>query len=276
MTQRIGTAGLLRRAATGATAVLAATTLLAGCSGGGAEDSSGPSPSSSPSADPKAALLASVPDDKDPAFRFGGTDEEGAAISGLVDPAAKGTELSVTQKNTDPEFTMKLSFRVIEERSWMKVAFVGADELAAQLKLPKKWMELDESKIKDPAGVPGYEGPDPGNAGVIIENASGVTQQPDGSYAGTVDVTADPDMKEALEVDEAALGDKARAIPFTATIGPDGNLATLALKIPAAGKKKAVTYSVKYYDFGTAPKLAAPAGSEAQAAPATAYEMLNG
>jgi hypothetical protein len=273
MTQRIGTAGLLRRVASGATAVLAATTLLAGCS----SDKGGTSATPAKSPDPKADLLASVPDEKDPAFRFSGTDETGSAVSGLVDPAAKGTELTVTEKDAEAGFTMKLSFRVVEERSWMKVDFDGAEELAALLKLPKRWMELDETKIKDPEGVPGYEGADPGNTGVILRAADGVAKQADGSYTGTVDLTGDPAVAEAMEgLDLAALADQAKAIPFTATVGPDGNLAALTLDIPAAGKKKAAKYVVKYYDFGTAPKITAPAGADAQAAPASAYEMLNG
>ena len=271
MTQRIGTAGMLRRVATGTTAVLAATTLLAGCG----IDANGPeSPSTSPSPDPKATLLASVPDEKDPAFRFSGTDEDGVKLAGLIDPAAKGLELTVSEKDAEADFTMNLSFRVIAERSWMKVDFDSEQDLAALLKLPKNWMELDEAKIEDPEGVPDYEGADPGNTGVIIKNASGVTQQANGSYTGTVDLTADPGMKDAIKVDHVALGDKAKAIPLTATVGADGNLATLTLKIPAAGKKKAATYSVKYYDFGK-PKLTAPTG-DVRAAPASAYEMLNG
>ncbi|MGN9810762.1 hypothetical protein ACTMSW_15535 [Micromonospora sp. BQ11] len=276
MTQRIGTVGPLRRVALGATAVLAATTLLAGCGSDRDEKSTTSSPAPSPSADPKQKLLAAVPDETDPAFRFSGTDETGSALSGLVDPAAKGTELTVTEKDAEAGFTMKLSFRIVEERSWMKVDFDGAEELAALLKLPEKWMELDESKIKDPEGVPGYEGADPGNTGPILRNADAVTEQTDGSYTGTVDLTADPGIKDAMDVDLAALADKARAVPFTATIGPDGNLATLTLTIPAAGKKKAATYAVKYFDFGAAPKITVPADADAQAAPASAYELLNG
>ncbi|MER7459491.1 hypothetical protein [Micromonospora sp. NPDC126480] len=270
MTQRTGTAAPARRAVTGATVLLAATTLLTGCSG----DGDSPEPSRSP--DPKAALLAAVPDEKDPAFLFTGTDVTGT-VSGSVDPASKGMELNVVQKDAEAGFTMRMSFRVIDQQSWMKVDFDGAEELSTLLKLPKRWMELDESKLTDPKGVPAYEGADPGNAGVILRTAGGIQQQPDGSYRGTVDLTSGPDIADAVDgVDVAALGDAAKAVPFTAVVGPDGNLTTLTVDIPAAGAQKATKYVVKYSDFGNAPAVTAPSGDDVEAAPASAYELLNG
>ncbi len=268
MTQRPGTAALVRRVATGSAALLAAGTLLTGCTG--TDDDPAPS-----KPDPKAALLASVPDEKDPAFLFTGTDASGT-VTGSVDPASKGLELNVVQKDAQAGFTMKMSFRVVDQRSWMKVDFDGAEQLSTLLKLPKRWMELDRSKLTDPAGVPAYEGADPGNTGVILGTAGGVQQQPDGSYTGTVDLTSGPEIADAVDgVDVAALGDAAKAVPFAAVVGPDGNLTTLTVDIPAAGKQKAAKYVVRYSDFGTTPAVAAPTGDDVEAAPASAYELLN-
>ncbi|MEH0983697.1 hypothetical protein [Micromonospora sp. CPCC 205556] len=274
MTQRTGTAGTIRRVATTATAVLAATTLLVGC-GSKNENTGGSSaaPATSPSVDPKSALLAAVPDEQDGAFRFSGVD--GAdKISGAVDPATKAMEISVSQKVADPEFTMDLSFRVIDERSWMKVKVAGIDGLQEMMKIPTRWMTLDKAKIKEDPPV--YTGTDPGDTAVIIETADTVTAKGDGTYTGFADLTDGTEVADALSsVDVAALGEAGKKVPFTAVVGADGNLASLTLEIPAAGKQKAHKYSVKYFDFGKGPKLPAPSGKDVQKAPADAYELLN-
>ncbi|MEW2381097.1 hypothetical protein AB0873_03220 [Micromonospora sp. NPDC047707] len=267
MTQRTGTAALARRAVTGATAMLAATALLAGCTG-----KDGGSAAPSPSPDPKADLLAAVPDEKDPAFLFSGTDADGT-VTGSVDPASKGIELNVTEKDAEAGFTMKMSFRFVDQQSWVKVDFGGSEELHTLLKLPKNWMELDKAKLTDSEAVPGYEGADPGNARPILATATTVEKQADGTYTGTVDLSGQEAADAMDSVDVAALGDAAKAVPFTAVVGPDGNLNSLTLDIPAAGKQKALKFVVKYYDFGKAPAITAPEG--ATAAPASAYEMFN-
>ncbi|MCL7459115.1 hypothetical protein M8I35_18210 [Micromonospora sp. MSM11] len=282
ITQQAGTAGRVRRVAAAAVSLVAATSLAAGC--GGDDDAldtpaaSSPTPSASPSANPKSTLLAAVPDEEDPAFRFSGSDPTGV-VTGVVDPAGKGMDLTITEKDEKLDFTMKMSFRLIEQRSWMKVSFDGAEQLSSLLKLPTKWMELDHAKLTDPASVPYYEGADPGNTGAIL-GATGdtVTDQGGGTYTGTVDLTHGEHVRQAMAdaVDVDALGEAAKAVPFTAVVGADGNLASLTLEIPAAGKRKATKYVVKYFDFGKAPKVTEPTGSQAQKAPASAYELLNG
>ncbi|MET7751038.1 hypothetical protein [Micromonospora sp. NPDC005367] len=68
------------------------------------------------------------------------------------------------------------------------------------------------------------------------------------------------------------MGTEAAAPP----VGPDGNLASFAVKVPAADGRKAYEYLVQYRDYGTAPKVTAPTGSVVQDAPAAAYELVNG
>ncbi|MEU4479654.1 hypothetical protein AB0F68_16590 [Micromonospora sp. NPDC023966] len=273
MTQRTGTAVTFRRVAAIATAVLAATALSAGCGTGG---STGSDPAPSPSADPKAALLAAVPDDKDPAFRFSTLDGADKFV-GVVDPAAHAMELGMSQKNDDPEFTMDMTFRVIDEDLWMRVKLTGISGLHDMLKLPKRWMALDRTKLDDGSEAPVYQNADPANTGAIIRTADTVEDKGNGTYTGLADLTDNVDVKSAFDgVDVAALGEAAKKVPFTAVVGPDGNLSSLTLEIPAAGKQKAMKLVTRYYDFGKAPKLTAPAGDQVQKAPASAYELLNG
>ncbi|MGC4893835.1 hypothetical protein [Micromonospora sp. DT31] len=275
MTQRIGTAATLRRVASLATVVLAATVLSAGCATA-TRDEAGSAPAPSPSADPKAALLAAVPDDEDPAFRFS-TAEGGEKFNGVVDPAARGVELSVSQKNKDPKFTMAMTFRIIDEALWVRVKLTGIPGLHDRLKLPKRWMTMDRAKLSDASEVPAYEGADPANMAAIIQTAGTVEDRGNGTYGGFVDLTANADVRDNFSsVDVDALGEAAKKVPFTAVVGPDGNLTSLTLEIPAAGKQKAMKLVARYYDFGKAPRISAPTGADVQKAPASAYEMLNG
>ncbi|MFI6260988.1 hypothetical protein [Micromonospora sp. NPDC051006] len=275
MTQRTRTAGLLRRVVSTTTAALAATALLAACTpDDGAERTAEPG-SSSAAPTPKAALLAAVPDGTEGTFRFSGKDSS-STVSGLVDPTAKGAEFTTSIKDPDLGFTTTMSFRLVADQTWMKVKFTGTKGLTGLPKLPDRWLRLDRSRLTDGESAPVYDGVDVGNAGPLVEAATAVEEQGTGRYAGTIDLTSGEAAKALDAESMTALGDKAKAIPFTAEVGADGNLASLTLQVPAAGKQKAYEYLVRYRDYGTAPKVTAPTGKAAQDAPAVAYELLNG
>ncbi|MER6594107.1 hypothetical protein ABT214_20095 [Micromonospora purpureochromogenes] len=274
MTNGTGRAGTVRRGAGTLAAVLTATTLLAGCGAIGTDSGAGGT-TSSPTATPKQSLLAAVPDGSEGAFRFSGKDAT-SDLSGVVDPEAKGIDLTAAVKDPEHGFTTRMSFLVLQERIWMKVKFTGTEGLTGLPKLPNRWMELDRARLTDPDTTPTYEGVDIGNAGPIIEAATTVEEKSDRTYAGVVDLTRSEAAEAVGEEEVAALGEAARQVPFTAVVGPDGNLASLTLDMPAAGKAKAWAYVVKYVDYGSAPKLAAPSGNAAQPAPKLAYEMLMG
>ncbi|GAB3072243.1 hypothetical protein [Micromonospora schwarzwaldensis] len=272
MTQRNGTAATVRRIVLRATAVLATTALAAGCGVGDASEGAGPAPA--PSADPKAALLAAVPTEQDPAFRFSAQDGTDRWI-GVVDPAAKGIDLGMKQQNDDPKFTMDMTFRLIDENLWMRVKLTGIPGLHDMLKLPKTWMTVDRARLADASSVPVFQGADPGNTAAIIRTAETVEDRGDGTYTGLADLADNDDVKSTFDgVDLAALDAAGKKVPFTAVVGADGNLTSLTLDVPAAGKHKAMKLVTKYYDYGKAPRVAPPAG--AKAAPSSAYEMLNG
>ncbi|MEW2472658.1 hypothetical protein AB0875_02565 [Micromonospora gifhornensis] len=264
MTQRTGITVTGRRLAVTAVALLTAA-LVAGC------DDETPQ-AAPPPPDPKQELLAAVPTDEDPAFRFTTSDTSGD-VSGVIDPANQGMDIDTVTK--DKDFTLEMSFRMVDSRTWMKVNFKGSKDIQKLMKLPTKWMEMDPAKLDGPDTLPTYQGTDPGNAEVIIRAASDVQAGEAGSYTGVIDPSAQPDLADALE-GIATLGDAAEPIPFTAVVGADGNLTSLSLKIPAAGKKKASEYVVEYYDFGTTPPITALTPDKAQKAPTSAYDLLNG
>ncbi len=266
MTQRTGTTARTRRFAATAVALLAAT-LMAGCD----DKDASPQAIPPPPPDPKQELLAAVPDAQDPAFRFSTSDASGD-VSGTIDPANRGMQMEIVSK--DKDFTLEMAFRVVEARTWMRVKFKGERDIQELMKLPTTWMELDPAKIKGAEPLPTYEGNDPGNAEVIIRAASDVQAGEGGTYTAVVDFSTQPELVEAM-AEVAPLGDVTEPVPLTALVGPDGNLASLTLEIPAIGKRKASEYVVEYSDFGTAPQIVAFAGDEAKAAPKAAYDMLN-
>ncbi|MCZ7435263.1 hypothetical protein O7598_02535 [Micromonospora sp. WMMC241] len=274
MTQRNGTAATVRRIVLRTAAVLATTALAAGCGTGDSSEGAGPAPSASP--DPKAALLAAVPNEQDPGFRF--LLQDGAdKYTGVLDPATEAMDLALKQQNDDPKFTMAMTFRWIDKDLWMRVKLTGLPGLHEMLKLPKRWMAMDRDKLKDEASIPAYQGADPGNTAAVIRTADTVTDKGNGTYTGLADLTDNADVQSTFEnVDLKALGEAGRKVPFTAVVGPDGNLTSLTLDVPAAGKQKAMKLVTKYYDYGKAPKIAAPTGDDVQKAPSSAYEMLNG
>ncbi|GIJ26307.1 hypothetical protein Vqi01_14690 [Micromonospora qiuiae] len=265
MTQRTGTTATIRRFAA-ATVALLAVALVAGCDDRDAGPQAAPPPP-----DPKQELLAAVPDAEDPAFRFITSDASGD-VSGVIDPVNRGMEMEIVGKEKD--FTLEMAFRFVESRTWMKVNFKGKRDIQKLMKLPTTWMELDRTKVKGADEMPTYEGTDPGNTEVIIRAATDVQAGEDGTYTGVIDFSTEPELVEAME-GVAPLGDATEPVPLTAVVGPDGNLTSLTLAIPAIGKRKASEYVVKYSDYGTAPAVVAFVGDEAKPAPKAAYDMLN-
>ncbi|GIG89773.1 hypothetical protein Pen02_47090 [Plantactinospora endophytica] len=223
----------------------------------------------------KQTLLESVPDGTEGPFRFTGKDVTGD-VSGSVDPTAKGLELTTAIKDPEHGFTTNIAFRVVGEDVWTKISFTGTEGLTGLPKLPNKWLKLDRTKLADAGNVPTYEGTDPGNAGPLVQAATTVNEDGAGKYSGTIDLTSGEAAK-VLEAEQmSALGEAAKQVPFNAVVDGDERLTSLTLDVPAAGSAKAFQYVVNYQDFGSTPKLAAPSGTQAQNAPALAYELLNG
>jgi hypothetical protein len=259
-------------------AVLAFSVAVSGgCAGvTGATKTAGSTPATSAAASPREALAASVPGDATPGFRFALAGDE-MPLSGVVQPAAHAYRMGFSQRDPKLGFTMMMDFLVVQQQSWTKIGFKDTKGLTGLPKLPKQWMLMDPAKVKGTDVPLAYDhDADPGNTGVLFASIVDVRQTAPGRFAGTVDLTK---ASKADFVDAAtltALGDKAKSTPFEAAVDGKGRLTSLAVKVPAAGKTKAATYTVAYSEYGGAPALAKPAAGEQQPAPAAAYEMMNG
>ena len=225
---------------------------------------------------PKDELLASVPGPGEGAYRF---DLKGnvTPISGVLDATKKSMQVAVSQSEPDAGFTLTITSLVVDKQSWMKIAFKPAT-LPGLPKIPKKWLLIDPAKAKGSDSIPVQYGDetDPGNVADIVRNGTGITEPTPGHFAGTTDLTG---LAEAEIVDQAtltALGERAKTVPFEAVVDATGHVTSATLKVPAAGKAKAVTYRVTYSGYGVTKSPVVPAAGEQQKATATVYEMLNG
>lgn len=225
-------------------------------------------------AEPRDVLLKAVPGDQATAYRF---DVKGSVtpMSGVLDASKHAVQVKIVQSEPDVDFTMSMSFLMIDQKAWTKISFTPAS-LPGLPKLPKKWMLLDNSKIKDKELLKTTEETDPGYTANLVDAAAGLTETSPGHFTGTTDLTR---STEADIVDEAtltALGDQAKTVPFEAVVDGAGHLTTVTVKIPAAGKTKAHTYAVSYTGFGKTASPAPPAADEQQKATSGVYELLNG
>jgi hypothetical protein len=268
------TSRLAHLAGLGAALAVSAVT-VAGCGATSTTPQASPNASPSPKA-PRDVLLAAVPDEKTGPYRFSVKSLDGT-IGGIVDASKKTVSIGIAQKESDPAFTLDMKFLIIDQKSWTKIRFTPSN-LAGLPRLPQKWMLLDPSKIKDKANSPlayGDDQSDPAYAHEVLENAAQVTQTGAGKFSGVTDLSLTGVEDIVDDATLKALGAKAKAVPFTASVDAKGHLTALAVHIPAAGKTKAHTYAASYDGYGSTTTPSAPAAGEQTKAVPAVYDMLN-
>lgn len=234
-----------------------------------------PKPTTTTAKTPQEILTSSVPDEKTGAFAVSIKDS-GTNVTGVSDPAGKTLQYVAKFRNEAPAFTMTMSLLGAGGTSYAKISF-SPSNLTGLPRLPKKWMVIDPAKLKDKEGLLPEDGvdPDPGYVHEVFENAAGVKRTSAGHYAGTVDLSK-TNVGDIVDDDQLkALGTKASAVPFTAAVDGKGRMTELVVKIPAAGKTAANSYTVTYGSYGSAKSPSAPAASDQAAATAAVYDLLN-
>jgi hypothetical protein len=251
----------------------------AGCGNGNDSDSSNDTATAaSPTpVDAKQALADSVKALAEGNFKFTMADHE-ATGSGSVHEPSKSAQMDMTIKDADGEG--KIGFVVVGQDQWIKMDF--GPEINQLLKLPKKWMHIDPAKVKDSETLKemsvdfgNADEIDPAGSGTILKAVVTAEKTADGTYSGTVDLTKATDAGMVDEEVVTKLADKAKAIPFTATVDGQGRLTKLSLDMPAAGDVPAHKLEASYSDYGSATEAKKPPAGQTQEAPASAYELLN-
>jgi hypothetical protein len=221
-------------------------------------------------------LLAAVPDEKSGPYHFAVTNTDGK-LAGVVDAPRKAISIGITQKEAGVPVTLDMKFLILDAKTWVKVKFTPANTPGLP-RMPSKWQLLDPSKIKDKDDSPlayGQDESDPGYTHEVIANAGTVRRTSAGHYTGVSDLSLTA-VEDIVDNDTLkALGARAKSVPFTAVTDAEGRLTRLDLKIPAAGKTKAHTYSAVYDGYDSTPTPGAPAANQQQKAVAAVYDMLN-
>ncbi|GAA2395414.1 hypothetical protein GCM10010170_110160 [Dactylosporangium salmoneum] len=260
--------------------MLAAVSVVfaAGACGDKAGDSSKPAAAatSSKPADPKETLLGSLKEYDKGIYDVAFTARDGSG-SAAVDATQKHAHIKLASTEGDVKFSMELL--VLEPEAYLKMDMGAMATAVPGLELlnGKKWIHVDRSKIKDSQEL-SIKADEADLLGVeaLLKSAQGVQAAGDKKYTGTLDLSkADKSPMTDEEVTKA-LGDKAASVPFTATLGADGQLSELVIDVPAAGDKAAHQLKMTLSNYGKATIPAKPAGAEVVEPPASIYTMLNG
>ncbi len=227
-----------------------------------------PSPSPSKSATPTdaftnaASLLRGTP------YKFSLKGDQGDAYEGSDDPLAGIVIGKLTVAVEAVKVT--LDTQLTQNDYYIKVGLPlpGID--------PSKWYHFDPAKVKSLDAV-AFGGPtDPTGLRSLVAALATAESAGDKQIKGTFDFTKGT-WGPAVDADAVkSLGDKAKSVPFEATIDDKGRLATLKVMVPAYGTTKEEVVNISYSDFGAPVKVTPPSASETAEAPETLYALING
>ncbi|RKN39971.1 hypothetical protein [Micromonospora endolithica] len=182
--------------------------------------------------------------------------------SGTMDPATKTSDMTLDMGTLG-------KFQVLSTGDDVYLKMSGG--LLAQQSSSDKWMHLDMRKVSKDSPFNFMPDGDPGGVNKLVNSVVAVERTAAGGYAGTLDYT----RTMADDKDIAAFGDKAKAVPFTATVDAEGRLTELVVDtstlVESFGKM-----STRYADFGTPVTVRTPPASEVQEMPTELLDTFAG
>ncbi|HZM78904.1 MAG TPA: hypothetical protein VFC19_24510 [Candidatus Limnocylindrales bacterium] len=182
-----------------------------------------------------------------------------AAMKGtaVTDPAGK--KAHATNEVTALDVKVKTEIISVNGEVWVKMSGVPG--------LPDKWMHVAADKVKAGGGLDISK-----DSSAKLESAV-VTVERDGEtgFKGTLDMskagTANEEMLKQL-------GDKAKAVPFTATVDAKGRVTSIVIDmtavVPGTGK-----LTTTYSGFGDPVTVTPPAAGDVVEMPAQFLDALN-
>ncbi|MDO3702291.1 hypothetical protein Q3W71_11445 [Micromonospora sp. C28SCA-DRY-2] len=168
---------------------------------------------------------------------------------GVLDPSTKTGDMTLNMGTAG-----KFRVVMVGDDAYLKVSGMAG--------LPNKWLHMDATKLGESGQLNLMPEGDPGGAKKLIDAVAQVEETSEGNYAGTLDYT----RTMAKDKDIAALGEKAKAVPFTAKVDDQGRLTEIAIDVSVLHESLG-TMTTTYSDFGTPVSVRKPAASETQEAP---------
>lgn len=245
-----------RRLTTTGVALVAAVSFgLSGCGGadGGSGSPAAGASSSAPQLEPREELRAAAQklNESTAKVAFSMT---GFTGNGVVDPATKRAQMAMNVGAGNQ--AMKMDVIAVDQDVYLRLQNVP--------NLPDKWLHIDSSKLPAGSQLQMMREGDPLNANGLMAGVTELERTGDRAFKGTLDLTKAPNADEdALKT----LGEKAKAVPFTAKLDEQGRLIELVVDMQSVqpGLSEMTT---TYSDFGVPVNVEKPAASEVQEAPA--------
>jgi hypothetical protein len=245
-TRRLTTAGVALVAAIGFA--------LAGCSSNGSTGGAAAEPTASATSaaqlEPREELAAAIEklNDETVKVTFAMT---GFSGTGALDPA--GQKMRLSAETGLGSQIVKINMITLGQDVYMKL-----DGLPMA---SDKWQHIDATKLGNGNQLRQMSSGDPIGANNLLKGIADVQRTGEDSFQGTLDFTKASTDPKTVE----ALGDKVKAVPFTARTDGQGRLTQLTVDMqsiqPGLGPIKA-TYS----DYGVPVDVEKPAASEVEEA----------
>ncbi|MFB9180218.1 hypothetical protein ACFFX1_18915 [Dactylosporangium sucinum] len=220
-------------------------------------------------APPDLALKAAVDALDTTAHTFAVKQGTSTMNSGTVDPGGKAG--TITMIDTAEQHGYTIGFTVVSPDLWVKID-MGA-ELNEELGLnPTVWSHVDQSRLEATALKPVDRNgaPEFGVTELFRDGLSDVKRVDATHFSGTVDMTATNSVLAPPTKVVQQAGDRARSIPFTATV--DDKRRLTAFVIDGASIDPELAFELTFAGFDAVTPVTEPA-----AVPATdnVYDFLN-
>lgn len=260
----------IRRLAIAGVAVFAAAGLMAGCGAkNGTGASASPTAKPSPTLAPKEALLASTKSLATSTYKFT-IKSAGLTGNGAADPTNKTAKATATGQMDG--VSLKVDFIQIANDLYAKL---DLGPVTSQLGIQTdKYYHADASKLGDATSMPFGDTGQPVDANGLLAGLNDVKTTDGKHFTGTIDATK-MTGDEALDSDAVSkAGDKAKSIPFTATLDDQGRLTDLNVDGSSIDPQLAIEVTLS--DYGSATGISKPDASQVTEAPDSVLQFLKG
>ncbi|GAA0722350.1 hypothetical protein Drose_08565 [Dactylosporangium roseum] len=140
----------------------------------------------------------------------------------------------------------------------------------------KKWYKLDRAKVTKGEIVGLIEAKDPTSSQQFVGRVGTAKQESPTTITGTYDLSRGGDLGIDDSAVLAALGEKAKAAPFTATLDAQQKLTSIKITVPAYGTVSERMMTLDYAGHGQPVTVAPPKAADVTPATAAVYSLLNG
>ncbi|WP_432836316.1 hypothetical protein [Dactylosporangium sp. CA-092794] len=240
--------------------------LVAGGCGGGGERGGATSAAASPEGRGRQVLVAAVKGLEEGGYSYTMTIDQGT-VTGAVDPSGKRRA--------------RLESVASGVRFSLEGIVLGGGERYFRTSIPAKgvssakWYRFDRTKVAKLGIIGLFETDDPTSSQQLADRVSGARVDGQGRIVGEYDLTRGGDLGVADGEGLAVLGERAKGVPFVATVDGQGRLGSVRITVPAYGRHAARTIAVDYRDQGRPVAIVAPKAGEVLPATAAVYSLLN-